>query len=356
MLRPMSLKIVLLGGEGIGPEVVEATAEVLEHLLPTVTFVRPIHGKPALDAHGDAMPEASRALCREADAVLFGATQQYCHPVLRFLRWGLDTYANLRPSRTRPGLSSPLADKRPLDIFVVRENLEGEYPGREGEMADFNARWPDFVDNIGRPMPEEGLFTLRLTTDQGTRRVATFAAELAKKRAAQGLPGKVTIVTKANVLRKTDGFFRATAQEILDAAGVPHVHYFVDDACRRMVAEPWNFDVVLCPNLFGDIVSDILAELTGGMGMAPSGCVGTENAYFEAVHGSAPDIAGQGIANPLATVLSAQMMLEHLGRTDEAAAVDAAVDRLLTDAKILPRDLGGTATTADVTRALIALL
>ncbi|MGD2115551.1 MAG: isocitrate/isopropylmalate family dehydrogenase [Acidobacteriota bacterium] len=343
--------IALLGGDGIGPEVVEATATVLAALLPDARFLHPPHGQPALDRHGDALPEESRQACRDADAVLFGATAGPSHPVLRFLRWGLDTYANLRPARTLPGLPSPLASDAPIDLLVVRENLEGEYPGREGEVAEFRERWPGFRDNIGRELPAEGLFTLRLTTEEGSRRVARAAARQALART-----GRVAVVTKANILRKTDGLFRRLAEEELDAAGVEHRHLYVDDACRRLVAEPWDFDVILAPNLFGDILSDVAAELTGGMGMAPSGCIGDRGAYFESVHGAAPDIAGRGVANPLATVLSAQMMLEHLGRDTEARALGGAVERLLTDRRVLTPDLGGTAGTGDVTRALIELL
>ncbi len=345
--------IALLGGEGVGPEVVEATAEVLAALLPAARFVRPLHGPDALERCGDAMPGAARDACREADAVLFGATAKACLPVLRFLRWGLETYANLRPARTLPGLASPLADGAPVDLVVVRENLEGEYPGREGEVAELRRRWPEFRDNLGRELPEEGLFTLRLTTEQGTRRIARAAAHLALERRAAGRPGRVTVVTKANILRKTDGLFRSLAEEVLDGAGVEHDHLFVDDACRRLVAEPELFDVILAPNLFGDVLSDVAAELTGGMGMAPSACLGDRHAYFESVHGAAPDIAGRGIANPLATVLSARLMLEHLGRRGEARALGRAVDRLLAERRVLTPDLGGSAGTRDVAHALI---
>jgi isocitrate/isopropylmalate dehydrogenase len=351
MTERTSPTIVLLGGDGVGPEVVEATATVLAALLPDARFLRPPHGQPALDRLGDALPDETRQACHNADAVLFGATSGPSHPVLRFLRWGLDTYANLRPARTLPGLPSPLASDAPIDLLVVRENLEGEYPGREGEVAEFRRRWPGFRDNIGRELPEQGLFTLRLTTEEGSRRVARAAA-----RQALGRQGRVAVVTKANILRKTDGLFRRLAEEELDAAGVEHRHLFVDDACRRLVAEPWEFDVILAPNLFGDILSDVAAELTGGMGMAPSGCIGDHGAYFESVHGAAPDIVGKGVANPLATVLSAKMMLEHLGHEAEARALGGAVERLLTDRRVLTPDLGGTAGTDDVARALIDLL
>jgi len=336
--------------------VVEATARVVAHLLPDAEFVRPPHGKPALDDGGDAMPSATRDACRRADAILFGATESHCLPVLRFLRWGLETYANLRPTRTRPGQTSPLAYRGPIDLLVVRENLEGEYPGREGEIAEFHRRWPGFTDNIGRPLPPEGLFTLRLTTEEGSRRIARCAADQALERRRRGRPGRVTIVTKANILRRTDGLFRRIAEEELDAAGVDHEHLYVDDACRRLVVEPARFDVLLCPNLFGDILSDVAAELAGGIGMAPSGCLGDRHAYFESVHGSAPDIAGRGIANPLATVLSAQMMLARMGRAEEADALDRAVDRLLAERRVLTPDLGGDARTEDVADALITLL
>jgi 3-isopropylmalate dehydrogenase len=351
-----TLTIALLGGEGIGPEVVEATATVLTALLPGLRFVRPLHGEAALAAAGEAFPEASRAACRDADSILFGATHLHTREVLRFLRWGLGTCANLRPARTLPGLPSPLAKGVPIDLLIVRENLEGEYPGREGEVAEFNARWPEFRDALGRALPDEGLFTLRLTTESGTRQVSAAAARLADERRRRGRPGRVTIVTKQNVLRRTDGLFLDVARQVLDAAAIPHHHLYVDDACRRLVAEPEAFDVILTPNLFGDILSDVAAELVGGMGMAPSGCLGDRHSYFESVHGSAPDIAGRGIANPLATVLSSQMMLEHLGRQAAADALGRAVERLLAERTVLTPDLGGTATTAEVAAALVTLL
>jgi 3-isopropylmalate dehydrogenase len=348
--------IVLLGGEGIGPEVVEAAASVLAALLPQARFVRPPHGEEARAAYGEEMPAPAREACLAADAILFGATLQHTRAVLRFLRWGLETYANLRPARTLPGLPSPLKRDAPVDLLIVRENLEGEYPGREGDLAELAARWPELRDNLGRPLPREGLFTVRVTTEPGTRRVAGVAARQALARRARGRPGKVTVVTKQNVLRKTDGLFLDVAREVLGAAGVEHDSLYVDDACRRLVAAPDAFDVVLTPNLFGDIMSDVAAELVGGLGVAPSACIGDRHAYFESVHGSAPDIAGRGIANPLATVLSSVLLLEHLGLAAEAAALASAVGRLLAEGRVLPPDLGGTAGTAEVARELIALL
>jgi len=352
----MTMRIVLLGGEGIGPEVVEATAEVLISLIPSVQLSRPMHGELALKEHKTAMPPEAQEACRAADAVLFGATHKFCGDVLRYLRWGLDTYANVRPSRTRPSLASPLVGKAPIDLVIVRENVEGEYPTREGDLAEFTRRWPEFRDFLGQAPPSTGAFALRVVTAEGSRRIAQYAATLALKRREAGRPGKVTIITKHNMYKKTDALFKDTAESVFTAAGVPFEHYFVDDGCRRLVAQPEKLDVILTPNLFGDIMSDIAAELVGGLGMAPSGCVGDGHAYFESVHGSAPDIAGKGIANPLATVLSAVMMLDHVGRADEARRLDAAVDRLLAERKVLTPDLGGSARTGDVVKALVALL
>ena len=349
-------QIVLLGGEGIGPEVVEATARVLQHLLPKARFVRPLHGEAAIAQYGTSMPPQTQAACREAQAVLYGATWKHCKDVHRFLRWGLETFANVRPAKSRPGLHSPLKNDVPLDILIVRENLEGEYPTREGSLADFEARWPEFTDVLGQTMPKSGAFALRITTEDSCRRVSEYAARAALRRRDAGLAGKITIVTKENILAKTDGIFRRVAEQVLSDAGLLHDHYYVDDACRRLVAHPQTFDVILAPNLFGDIMSDITAELVGGLGMAPSACVGTRYAYFESVHGSAPDIAGKGIANPLATVLSAQMMLDHLDLADEARALERAVERVLAEGKVLTPDLGGTARTENVVAELLRFL
>jgi isocitrate/isopropylmalate dehydrogenase len=194
-----------------------------------------------------------------------------------------------------------------------------------------------------------------VATETGARRIAQVAVRQAQVRQRAGRPGKVSIVTKQNVLRRTDGIFKDVAEAVLREAGLPFDHYYVDDACRRLVAQPEAFDVILTPTLFGDIMSDIAAELVGGLGVAPSACVGDGTAYFESVHGSAPDIAGRGIANPLATILSAEMMLAHLGHDQEARRLGGAVDRLLAERRVLPPDLGGSARTDEVAGAVIAL-
>lgn len=352
--------IVLLGGEGIGPEVVEATALVLEHLLPSANFYRPLHGEGALKEHGTAMPDATQIACKEADAILFGAIWKHCAEVIRYLRWGLQTYANLRPARSRPGVTSLLKKELPIDLLIVRENLEGEYPAREGALRDFNDHWPEFRDALGRSLPGDGIFALRLITEEGSRRIAEIAIRQAQERQRirqiTGRDPKITIVTKQNVLKKSDGLFKEIAEQVIRASGIPYDHYYVDDACRRLISRPDCFDVILTPNLFGDIMSDIAAELVGGLGMAPSACLGDSYCYFESVHGSAPDIAGKGIANPIATFLSAQMMLEHLGRFEEAHQLEKAIHRILSEGKTLTPDLGGKSTTLEIARAVIDLI
>ncbi len=349
-------KVVLLGGEGIGPEVVEASSRVLTALVPSMQFDRPPHGAAALEAHGSVIPVGTREACERADAVLFGATWKHCGDVLRFLRWGLDAYANVRPSRSRDGVRSPLRSSDGIDLVIVRENTQGEYPTREGDLVEFNQRWPEFRDIIDQAPPSDGYFALRVTSAVACERISTFAGDLALRRRAKGFPGEVTIVTKANVFRRTDGMFLQIAERVLAAKGVPTKHYYVDDACRRLVANPRAIDVILTPNLFGDVMSDIAAELVGGLGVAPSGCYGDRFAYFESVHGSAPDIAGKGVANPIATLLSACMMLERLGYPEDASRLEGAIDRLIVEKRTLTPDMGGVATTDDVVTAVIAML
>lgn len=348
-------RIALLGGEGIGPEVVEATARVVAELID-VSYARPLHGEEAIASAGSAIPDSTKAVIQAQDAVLFGATWKHCGDVLRFLRWGLDAYANIRPARTRPNLPGPLRSSDPIDLVIVRENLEGEYPTREGALEAFNERWPGFQDILGRSMPEKGFFGLRIATETSARRIAKVAVAEARARQARGAGSKVSVVTKKNVLKRTDGLFHDVCASVLDEAGLEHEHFFVDDAARRLVAMPAYFDVILTPNLFGDVLSDVAAETVGGLGMAPSGCMGDEYSYFESVHGSAPDIMGQGIANPLATVLAAVMMLRHLNEAQAADRLDRAVDRMLVDGRVLPPDLGGSARTDAVADELIRIL
>jgi 3-isopropylmalate dehydrogenase len=352
--------VVALGGEGIGIEVVDATCELLLAARFPLRIETPPHGAEAERAHGSPLPEETRRRCAAADGVLFGAAGgPATSAVVSWLRWQRDAYAGVRPVKYYEGARSPLADPRGIDFVVVRENSEGLYPGREGDLAALGRALPELRDRTGRGLADygEGRFAVKVVTRQGAERIARFACELASRRQARGRPGKITCVTKSNVLRQSDGLFQEVVAGVVKRyPALAFEHFYVDDASRRLLRFPRSMDVVLCMNLYGDILSDLAAEAAGGLGMAPSGCFGDGWAYFESVHGSAPDIAGQGIANPTGTLLSAAMMLEHMGLDAEAARLEAAIARVYLDHRYLTRDQGGSATTRDFCKAVLEAL
>ncbi|HWM87007.1 MAG TPA: isocitrate/isopropylmalate family dehydrogenase [Kofleriaceae bacterium] len=342
-------RVVGIGGDGIGPEVVAAAIQCLKLAAPELSVEVPVQGAEAVARHGSAFPPELKEELARADAVLFGAVDTergQARPILQFLRWGRVSYANLRPTATLPGVPA-LTGKHGCNLVIVRELTEGLYPGREGELADLNAALPDYRDKLGRPLPAAGAFALRVVTEQASRRIGSYAARLAAHRKALGVsPGKVTVVTKQNVLPRTDGVFRAACDaEIAAVGGLQVEHLYVDEAARRMVAQLDSFDVVVTTNLFGDILSDVAAEAMGGLPLAPSAGVGEGWAYFESCHGSAPDLAGQDVANPAATILSAAMMLYYLGLPDPARRLVEATVSSIADG-VRTRDLGGTAGTS----------
>lgn len=346
--------VVAFPGEGIGVEVVEATCEVLAAASLPVKILTP----PQISAPGSPVPAETKRLCRDADAVLFGAAGPATTRVVGWLRWEMDAWAGMRPAKYYAGMRSPLAEPNGIDFVVVRENSEGMYPGREGELADLARAMPGVRDRFGRGLEPhaDGRFAVKVVTRGGATRIARFACELARWRKARGRTGRVTCVTKANVLPQTDGLFRdIVEQTVASYPDLAFEHFHVDDAARRIVRVPQSLDVVVCMNQYGDILSDVAAEVAGGLGVAPSGNFGDGGwAYFESVHGSAPDIAGRGIANPTGTLLSAVLMLEHLGLTDEARRLEAAVARVYRDGTTLTPDQRGTATTRQMAAAVLA--
>jgi 3-isopropylmalate dehydrogenase len=350
--------VVALPGEGIGFEVVEATCELLASTGLPLKILTPPQGEAALRSHGAPVPEETQRACREADGVLFGAAGgPATTAVITWLRWEMAAWAGVRPVKFYPGMRSPLSDPEGIDYVILRENSEGLYPGREGELADLTRVMPGLRDRSGRTLTDygEGRFAVKVVTPAGAERIARFACRLARGRRARGKPGKVTCVTKSNVLHRSDGLFRETAERVVREAGdLEFEHFYVDDAARRLVRFPRSMDVVLCMNLYGDILSDLGAETVGGLGLAPSGCYGDGWAYFESVHGSAPDIAGRGIANPTATILSAALMLEHMGLATEAARLEAAVARVYRDGTGLTQDQGGSSTTREMAQVVLA--
>ncbi len=342
-------RIVLIPGDGIGKEVVPAAAEVLAALGLGLKFTEAPAGFEHFQKTGQSIPDETLADIRAAGVALFGATSSpstvvpgYRSPILA-MRQAFDLYANLRPTYSLPGPFS-----RPnVDLLIVRENTEGLYAGRERREGDTAV-------------------AERVITVRGSERIAHAAFAQARRRARAAFCASmaaadnprpvVTIVHKANVLKLTDGLFREACLRV--AAGYPDVsvkEMLVDAMAMRLVRDPESFDVLVTTNLFGDILSDEASALMGGLGVAPSANLGGQVAVFEPVHGSAPDIAGKGVANPFGAILSAGLLLEHIGQPLAAAAVAEAV-KVTVRAGVLPPDLGGRASTKAVTQSVIQAL
>jgi isocitrate/isopropylmalate dehydrogenase len=299
--------------------------------------------------------KAARKEMDASDSTLFGSTSGKTTAV-GYLRWGKRTYANVRPCRYLKGFRSPLAHPEGIDFVIVRENLEDLYLGLEGPLETLaplhlNSR----ILRAELNTAERGKYAIKVITERNTRQIANFAFKLAQQRKAQGRPGKVTCTSKYNMLRESDGFFRQLVSET--AAQYPDIKYeefIVDDFARRLVQSPQDLDVVVMPNLYGDILSDAAAGTIGGLGLAPSGCYGDDYAYFESVHGTAPDIMGLGIINPTATMLSAALMLDYLGLSEASKRLDGAIRKVYAEGKVLTPDQGGTARTREFTRAVVS--
>ncbi|WP_459193820.1 isocitrate/isopropylmalate dehydrogenase family protein [Halosimplex sp. J119] len=323
----MTHEIAVIPGDGIGQEVTPAAVEVLEAIDVDFDFVEGEAGDAVKAETGEALPTETRELAADADATLFGAAGETAADVILPLRDVVGSFANVRPARSYPGLDAVQPD---TDLVFIRENTEGVYSGIEAEIDD-------------------GVRTLtRVITEDASREIAEFGFRYAKRNGFDD----VTIAHKANVMRETDGLFLETAEEVGDSFDIDYDTALMDALAMHLVMHPEDYGVVICPNLAGDMLSDLAAGLVGGLGLLPSANVGEENALFEPVHGSAPDIAGEGIANPSAMILSAAMLLDHLEYNDEAAAVREAVEGVLADGPRTP-DLGGDASTEDVTEAVV---
>ena len=323
----MTEEIAVIPGDGIGGEVVPAAIDVLEALDLDFEFVEAEAGDHVLKARGEALPEETYQLAADADATLFGAAGETAADVILPLREAVGSFANVRPARAYPGVDSLRPE---TDLVFVRENTEGVYTGIESEIAD-------------------GVTTLtRVITDEASRKIAEYGFEYADENGY----GDVTVAHKANVMRATDGQFIESVAAVADEGGYEYQEALMDALAMHLCLRPEEYGVVICPNLAGDMLSDLAAGLVGGLGLLPSANVGEDNALFEPVHRSAPDIAGQGIANPAATILSAAMLLEHLGYGVEADRVRTAVEAVLEAGPRTP-DLGGDASTEDVTAAIV---
>ncbi len=359
---PKSYEIAVFAGDGIGPEITDPTVKILTDLSKNASgYTLNFTAAPAGAAHyaktGESLPESSMETARRADAILLSAMGL---PDVRYpdgteispqidLRKALTLFAGVRPVTVRAGQATPLKipEDKEIDFVLIRESTEGLF----------------FTQGTGEVSDDEARETLRITRNI-SEKLFRFTFDLAHQRKALGRgQGRVTCVDKANVFRAF-AFFR----ELFDAEAAKHPtltsdHAYVDATALWMVQKPWDFDVLVTENMFGDILSDLGAGLMGGLGLAPSADIGLNHAVFQPCHGSAPDIAGRGVANPFAMLLSAAMMLDWLGvkhdnpdLSRDGARLREAVDAVVANGAVLTRDLGGTASTEDAAAAVSALL
>jgi isocitrate dehydrogenase (NAD+) len=330
-----SRTISVISGDGIGPEIMTATLRVLEALDCGLQFQFVEAGLTALEHHGDLLPGATMESIRRNGVALKGPLTTPVGKGFRSinvtLRERFDLYANVRPVVSIPGTRARY-DK--VDIITVRENTEGAYLAADSKISDDGSRAESKM----------------VITRKGSERVTRYAFELARSAGRR----KVTLVHKANILKTVSGMFLDVAREI--AAQYPDIdceEMIVDATCMKLVMDPQQFDVIVTTNLFGDIISDLCAGLVGGLGLAPGANIGQDTAIFEAVHGSAPDIAGRGIANPCALLLAAAQMLAYLGQDDRARLLRAAITTTIAAADRTTPDLGGSGSTAGFADAIV---
>jgi methanogen homoisocitrate dehydrogenase len=319
------MKLAVIEGDGIGREVIPEAVKVLGAFELEIEKVPLELGYARWERTGTAISDEDLRIIKECDAILFGAITTVPDPnyksVLLTIRKELDLYANVRPVKPLPGVVG-VTGRIDFDFIIVRENTEGLYSGIEEITADLS-------------------WTKRIVTRKGSERIADYACKLAKTR-----KNKLTIVHKSNVL-KSDKLFLDVCRQTAVAHNIEYSDMLVDSMAYSLIMHPEKYDVVVTTNLFGDILSDMCAALVGSLGLVPSANIGEEYAFFEPVHGSAPDIAGKGIANPIAAILCVKMFLEWMGREKEASIIDRAISHVM-EKKLVTPDLGGSSTTAEV--------
>jgi isocitrate dehydrogenase (NAD+) len=328
--------ITLIPGDGIGPEISAVTTEVVAAAGVEVEWHEMEAGAAAMEQYGTQLPEHVLQMIRTDKVALKGPVTT---PIgIGFtsanvaLRKALDLYACVRPARTLPGVPSRYEN---VDLIVVRENTEDLYSGIEHQVV------PGVVES------------LKVVTERACTRIAEFAFNYARVNGRK----RVTSVHKANIMKMSDGLFLNCARAVAARYGdIQYNEMIVDAACMQLVMDPGRFDVMVMENLYGDILSDLCAGLVGGLGVVPGVNLGTDCAVFEAVHGSAPDIAGKNLANPMAMLLSTAMMMDHIGEPQAGARIRGAIERVLVEGKHLTRDLGGHAGTTEMARAIIAAM
>ena len=331
--------ITVIRGDGIGPEIMDATLHVLDAMQLGLQYEFADAGMVALEKHGELLPAATMDSIRRNRIALKSPLTTPVgggfSSINVELRKRFDLYANVRPAKSFPNTKSRFPSG--VDLVTVRENTEGAYIG-EGQALSEDGEVATLTQKITR---------------RGSERIVRYAFDLARKTGRR----KVTVVHKANILKSTSGLFLKTAREV--AQQYPDIEcneMIVDNTCMQLVMRPEQFDIIVTTNLFGDIISDLCAGLVGGLGLAPGANIGTEAAIFEAVHGSAPDIAGQGIANPCALLLGAGQMLDHIGMADQGNRLRGAIIATLEARDTLTPDLGGSGTTLTFAKAIASRL
>lgn len=332
----MAYYVTLIPGDGSGPEVIAAAKKVVEATGVDIQWEEAQAGAAMIEKFGTPLPDETIASIRKTGIALKGPITTPVGTGFRSvnvaLRKTFDLYANVRPAKTYPGVITKFEN---IDLVIVRENTEDLYAG------------------IERMVDENTAESIKLFTRKGCERIVRYAFDYAVREGRK----KVTAVHKANIMKCTDGMFLDIAREI--AKEYPQIQFndsIVDAMCMRLVMHPEDYDVLVCPNLYGDIVSDLCAGLVGGLGLTPSANIGVDGAIFEPIHGSAPDIAGQHKINPTAAILSASLMLAHLGEGKAAASIESAVEKVIGEGKVLTVDMGGTASTEEFATAVIAAL
>lgn len=350
----MTATICVFEGDDAASEVVEPTVQILRDLGLDLDFVHPEVDGIITDPDARSVPESIQSAIDGADSVLFGSASTTHRPIIWYLRneYRDGLPANVRPVKYYTGANSPLSDPDDIDYVIVRENLEGLYFRTEGPLDELIDSGLDLSRGTRSVQTSDrGRYAIRLMTEENLAWLAEFACELATDRTPSD--PLITCATKSNVLTETDGLFDRIIESVVHDHGIEYEHLHVDDIGQQLVVNPDRFDVIVMPNFAGDILSDVGAGTIGGLGLAPSGCYGDDGAYFEPVHGTAPDIAGQNIINPTAMILSAVMMLDFLGHAREAERLERAVSAVYAEGTTLTPDQGGTASTTDMVAAIV---
>lgn len=352
-------KVCIIEGEDAAPEAMRPTVEILKSLDLDIELLYPPVGEVAMEEYGSYFPPTAIQMIDEADTTLFGSARKTTVAALVYLRFGKKTFANVRPTRWLQGFPSPLKEPEHLDFIIVRECLEGSYMRVEGdieELAPLNMTSP-FYPDVPLHKLGKGKFGIKINTEENCEQVARYAFELARQRKAKGYPGKVTITSKYNMYLQSDGLFQDHAKKVgLEYPEIEIEEKIIDSMAHDLVRHYHDLDVVLMPNLYGDILSDAAAGLSGGLGVAPSGCYGNDFAYFEPVHGTAPDIVGENCINPTAAMLSAVMMLEYLGFQKAAKRWEDAIKKVYQEGKYVTKDVGGKSSTTEFSKAVLSYL